>query len=390
MNDQAERVLVADDEEGLRLILSRQLEMDGFAVTTASDGLKAIETLESQEFSAIVTDMRMPGAEGLEVLRAAKERWPNTEVIIMTAHGSVENVIQAVQTGNLFDYLVKPFDDIREISIVVRKACERRRLSIENEQLQTELDGVVSRLNANSQRLLQAGKMVSTGQIAGAVAEEIRSPLESVASIANYLCSKFGGSSWEDLDMGDRDRLFAGLQRMDMAARHCKGVLDTLLRYSRPDSGEFTDLDLNAVLTDTLALTEQRVLRAGLRLETSFSPDVPAVVGSASQLQQVFTNLVLNSVDQTPEGGCIRVTTSRLESDPPTALVTVEDSGRCTTSEIFDEAESELGMAISQDIVRAHRGKIEAHCRIGEGMTVRLTLPGLGEISLPTHDYRAA
>jgi len=387
-----ERILLAEDEDGLRAVLTHQLRADGFDVHATPDGLAAIEAMEGVEFSAIVTDLRMPGADGMEVLRAAKDLWPNTEVIILTAHGSLEGIIEAVQLGNLFDYLNKPFDDIRELSMLVRKACERRKLQIENQCLQGQLGEIAEKLRANTSKLMQAGRMAGTGQIAGTVAREIRNPLESVVSLAGYLSRKFGTESWKELDAGDRERLIQGLRRMDSAARHCQGVVDTLLRYAGPDGGNFVELELNSILSDTLVLTEQEALHAGLTLETRFAPDVPTVMGVPSRLQQVFTTVILNAVEATAQGGRIHILTARTEGDPPQAFVEISDTG-CGIAQdrlpMLFQGDG-LGLSLAQDIVRDHHGVIEVESQEGVGTKVRLTLPGLGEIALPTFELRVA
>jgi len=119
------RVLVVDDKENIRKLLARILE-ESCDVVTAGDGNRAIALLGAQDFDAIVTDLRMPGADGFEVLRAAKARSPDTEVVMMTAYATVPDAVEAMKQG-AFDYLAKPFDP-DEASLVVARALERRRL----------------------------------------------------------------------------------------------------------------------------------------------------------------------------------------------------------------------------------------------------------------------
>src|SRR5512133_4323325 len=119
------RVLVVDDKENLRKLLARILG-ETSEVATAEDGSRAIALLATQHFDAIVTDLRMPGADGFEVLRAAKARSPETEVIMMTAYATVPDAVEAMKQG-AFDYLAKPFDP-DDAALVVARALERRRL----------------------------------------------------------------------------------------------------------------------------------------------------------------------------------------------------------------------------------------------------------------------
>jgi len=124
MADRA-RVLVVDDKENILKLLARILG-ETYEVTTASDGNRAIALLAAQHFDAVVTDLRMPGADGFEVLRVAKTRSPETEVVMMTAYATVPDAVQAMKQG-AFDYLAKPFDP-DDAALVVARALERKRL----------------------------------------------------------------------------------------------------------------------------------------------------------------------------------------------------------------------------------------------------------------------
>jgi DNA-binding NtrC family response regulator len=135
------RILVVDDKENILKLFARILG-DAYEVTSAADGGRAISLIGGQEFDVIVTDLRMPGADGFEVLRAAKARAPDTEVILMTAYASVQDAVTAMKQG-AYDYLQKPFDP-DDASLVVARALERKRLRAQTETLRRELEGVYS------------------------------------------------------------------------------------------------------------------------------------------------------------------------------------------------------------------------------------------------------
>ncbi|MBI5477572.1 MAG: response regulator [Deltaproteobacteria bacterium] len=119
-------VLVADDEPGITDLLEWELESKGYEVVTAASGLLAVEQLHRAEFDVVITDVRMPGLTGLDVLKVAKERAPETEVIVMTAVADVESAIECVR-GGAFDLVQKPFEATSLLAIVAR-ALERREL----------------------------------------------------------------------------------------------------------------------------------------------------------------------------------------------------------------------------------------------------------------------
>ncbi len=133
------RVLVVDDKENI-LGLFEKILGPGHEVTTASSGTRALALLASREFDVVVTDLRMPGAGGFEVLEAVKARSPSTEVIMMTGHATVGDAVRAMKLG-AYDYLEKPFDP-DAAALVVARAAERRRLRAEAASLRRELQGV--------------------------------------------------------------------------------------------------------------------------------------------------------------------------------------------------------------------------------------------------------
>ncbi|HTY78816.1 MAG TPA: sigma-54 dependent transcriptional regulator [Candidatus Bathyarchaeia archaeon] len=131
------RVLVVDDEKSMRDLLSITLEKEGYDVLTAAGGEPAIEMLHRDPVDAVITDLRMPKVDGLQVLRAAKEISPDTAVIVITAVASTETAVEAMKLG-AYDYITKPFK-LDEANLIVRNALERKRLKDENLYLRRQL-----------------------------------------------------------------------------------------------------------------------------------------------------------------------------------------------------------------------------------------------------------
>lgn len=149
MTEQTAKILIVEDEKNMREVLSMLLEGEGHQVTTASTGTEGMETIESDIFDLIITDIKMPGASGFEVLKRAQEASPETMVIMITAFGTVESGIEAMKLG-AYDYIHKPFK-IDEIRLIVRNAVDKRRLKAEvavlRETVRTtfEVDNIIGR-----------------------------------------------------------------------------------------------------------------------------------------------------------------------------------------------------------------------------------------------------
>ncbi len=133
------RVLVVDDKENMLKLFAKILG-DGYRLSTAGDGATALRILAAESFDVVVTDLRMPGADGLEILKAVKQRSPETEVVLMTAHASVQNAVEAIRHG-AYDYLQKPFDP-ETAGLVVARALERKRLREQAADLRREIQGI--------------------------------------------------------------------------------------------------------------------------------------------------------------------------------------------------------------------------------------------------------
>ena len=133
MNKRDFKILVADDDEIPRDIVSTILVREGYSVATAKDGIEAIKILRLEDINLVITDLRMPGADGLEVLKHALRINPETSVVILTAYGTLDNALEAIKEG-AYDYLTKPFK-IQEILILAERAYKKEELIKENREL---------------------------------------------------------------------------------------------------------------------------------------------------------------------------------------------------------------------------------------------------------------
>ena len=131
-------ILLVDDEVNIRGALVTMLEKKGHQVRGVATAEEGLEQLEATPAELVITDLRMPGIGGMEFLRRVKRTWPETEVVVMTAYGSIDTAVEAMRCG-AYDYLAKPIDRER-FPIVVDKALERHALTTENKQLRDRLE----------------------------------------------------------------------------------------------------------------------------------------------------------------------------------------------------------------------------------------------------------
>src|SRR5690242_18582702 len=121
------KILVVDDERNVLLTVVAILEQEGYDVDSAGDGKSAIDAIRTRQYDLVLTDLKMPGVDGLGVLEAVRNTSPNTVTVMMTGYGSVDTALEAVQRG-AYEYLLKP-TEVVDLKAAVRRSLERKRLS---------------------------------------------------------------------------------------------------------------------------------------------------------------------------------------------------------------------------------------------------------------------
>lgn len=209
--DNTARILFVDDEESQRKAVGGFLEKKGFYVKTCSDGGAALETIKNEPWDIILSDLKMPGMNGIDLLRQAKQLVPDLVFILFTAYGTVEGAVEAMKLG-AFDFVTKPVD-LDVLEIMINKALENRRLLAENKRLRELIE--------------------SSGRAEGIISESPR--MEEVIN----LVARTASSSATVLITGDsgtgKERIARaihyGSQRADkpMITVNCAAIPETLL-----------------------------------------------------------------------------------------------------------------------------------------------------------------
>jgi DNA-binding response OmpR family regulator len=158
------RVLVVDDEESIRFVLQSLLEESGYTVATAASGVEARRQVGEYGPDVVLLDIVLPDANGLDLLCMIKEKDPDIEVLMMTSHASLETSLRAIRQG-AYDYLLKPFEDLESVELILHRAMEKRRLIVNNRKLldeqarrNDELSAVIARLSS----MIGAGRAMAS------------------------------------------------------------------------------------------------------------------------------------------------------------------------------------------------------------------------------------
>lgn len=376
------RLLIVDDETALMKALCDTLELEGFAAAGYASPSAALERLRGESFDLLLSDLMMPGMDGIALLRAAQALDPDISGIIMTGHATIDTAVEAMKAG-AYDYVVKPFR-LSHVLPVIGRALEARRLRRLNQQLERsvrertiELESANRRLETANLDLQRANRDLES--FSYSVSHDLRAPLRAIRGY----CDLFLGEHGAGVPAEGRallDRVTAGAARMDR-------LIEDLLEFAR-----FGRLPLEARRVSMSALAaevsgELRREHADRKVEIEMGP-LADCQGDTALLRQVLVNLLSNAVKFTAGRDPARI---EMGSSPDGSRIVyfVRDNGAGFDMKyagklfgVFQRLHSQsqfegtgVGLSIVQRIIERHGGAVWAEGKPGEGATFHFSLP---------------
>ena len=378
-DDERPRLLVIEDDGGMRRYLKWVMEADGFRVSLAADGERGIELALKERPALILLDLMMPEIDGFEVTRRlrAVASLDNTRIILMTAKEGKQIQVQALEEG-ADDFVPKPFM-LPELRARVRNLVERHQLFHEVEVKNRHLTVTLEELRATEAQLIQSEKLNALGGLAAGLLHEINNPLNySMMALEMALVEAAEASNGAlNEALGD---IQDGMDRIHAIVRD-------LHVFAHPSPEEMRErFSLGAVVESALHFTAHEW--KGLAVETAVGEEC-MVVGSRSHIMQVLINLVTNASKavnavERDDGGKIRI---GCEISGERAEISVWDNGtgisETVLPRVFDPFFTTrdvgqgmgMGLSICHTIVRNHQGDLRAESVEGEWTRFRLDLP---------------
>jgi two-component system NtrC family sensor kinase len=240
-------------------------------------------------------------------------------------------------------------------------------------------------------QLIQTEKMAAIGQLAAGVAHELNNPLGGILGYAQFNIEKITGKTPDNITDKDLNSYRRYLKDIEFQTRRCKAIVQNLLKFSRTSQLiEFSDTDINAVIEDTLAFLDHQLMINRVGLKRNMDNDIPIIQGNPSQLQQVFTNIIINAMHASKPDTEISITT---RYSPPLGEfsgaieITFADRGQGIDEEnikkifepFFTTKEvgkgTGLGLSVSYVIVKDHGGEIKVTSHPGKGTTFTVIIP---------------
>ncbi len=355
------RILVAEDDPDVALVLCDWLQAQGHEVATASDGQAALDALGRQTPDLVLVDIQMPKLSGIEVLKRIKSQWPDLPVIIMTAHGTIGLAVEAMKVGAA-DFLTKPFDH-DQLDSLIAKALERKQVTHEVERLLGEI-------SHDMKNLLMP--VVCGADLLGTEIGDLFKRLPEMEAIksgeSHKLCD-------EVLDM-----LRSTTRRLQDRMKEIADYVKSL--NAPPNFAPCRIAEVVANVRKTLHLVTDA---KGITIQVDGLDALPAISADEGRLYNAFYNLVNNAIPEVPPGGSITI---RGHSDPSAGalVLSVEDTGRGMSPHVRDSlftgraisrkpGGTGLGTKIVKDVIEAHRGRITVESTEGVGTTFHISLP---------------
>jgi signal transduction histidine kinase len=336
------RILVVDDEPATGELCRDFLEVGGYAVSVDNGGRAALQRLAGESFDLVLTDLSMPVMDGLALLKEVKRLYPLTEVIVMTAYGSIASAVEAMKSG-AYDYITKPFTG--ELIAATVKRC-------------LETQALKRRLGQTQDELLKKEKLAAIGSMASGVAHRMRNPLGIILMCVQYLGGK----------LESHQEYSQILSAIEDKAKTLEKLTRDFIEYSHASQIRRVPSSLAPLIDGVLKAAAARCRIQGVEVVSRVPAPLPLLSLDVDLIREALTNIVDNALDaMKAPGGRITLEVGANGAPDPIQVV-ISNTGPCpdpeTLTKIFDpffttkETGIGLGLTIARQVVEGHEGKI--------------------------------
>lgn len=386
-------ILVVDDDEMVRYVLTEKLQEHGFSVTAADNGLSAVELFSSALFDAVLLDLKMPGMDGIETLTELRKLDPHIPVIMVTAFGDIATAVEAIKLG-AYDFVEKP-PQISRIILTIRRAVEKAALERDVRDLGKNIEESAA-LKQAYERLMELGQMKST--FLSSVSHELRTPLTSIIGYAeisrNTLDKLISGSNTlgpeTALKMSQiKENLGVIISESEILSVLFENILYLTAMEAGTAEWRWEPLSMREVI-ETAAMAISPIFEEKkLEFVVTIEDDLPLIKGDRYRISQVINQILSNAAEFTDQGG-VNCSAKRVDNR---IVLSVADTGRGIPasrhgvifekfSQIGDVLTDKpkgvgLGLPICRLIVGYHGGKISVESEPGKGSLFTILLPVL-------------
>jgi signal transduction histidine kinase len=381
------KLLVIDDERPILEMLEMSLASEGYEVMTAESGGEGLKIFGEQEPKLVLTDIKMPGMDGIEVLKRIKAADSEAEVVVVTGHGDMDSAIAALQHG-ASDFITKPVrDEVMMLSLerAKKKVAISQQLRDYTDNLEQKVEECTLELRQAQEELMRTERLATIGETVAGLAHYIK----------NILTGLRGGMYLVNTGMtkDKPERLKEGWEMVQRNVQKVSNLALDLLRYSKERLPERSVCSPNEIVSEAMELFTERAEEYHIKLRKILDPSLRDAYFDREGIHNVLLNLISNAIDaciDDPDSSKVWEVTVKTQLEPDansgdTILFEVSDNGCGMTDEVKEKLFTKffstkagrgtgLGLLGTQKIVHEHGGEISVASRVGQGTTVSVRL----------------
>ena len=368
-------ILLVDDEPGLRKVLGITLTDLGYDVIVAPDGREALRLFEFRLPPIVLSDVKMPGMDGIQLLQAIKRIRPETEVIMITGHGDMALAVRSLKF-EATDFITKPISD-EALEIALKRAHERIEM---REQLRQYTENLENLVAEKTRKLLDAERMAAVGQTVAGISHSIKNIAGGLSGGAFVVEKGF--------ELDDSQYLRQGWRMVRGNVEKIARLSLDLLNFNRSASLHVQKGDPNAPVKEVVELMRPRAEEEGIALHLDLDSDLQPIYFDPDAVHLALLNLVTNALDACCESSGGGLTVSLTTSKPPGWGVEyrVCDTGCGMDARTVDKLfqaffttkgtqGTGIGLMMTQNVIEKHLGTIAVRSKEGAGSEFIIRLP---------------
>jgi len=370
-------ILLVDDEAGIRKVLGISLADLGYTVHEAEDAKAALKIIEDVRPSITITDIKMPGMDGIDLLKAIKRRDPEIEVIMLTGHGDMDIAVESLKF-EATDFISKPVSD-DALTVALQRAAERIEM---RRQLKAYTENLERLVEEKSRQLIEAERLAAVG--------------ETVAGLSHTIKNIAGGLDGgifvlqQGIEQEDATYLKQGWELVRGNVDRIKALSLDLLKFAKSDRLDYRKVNPQLPAQEVVDLMASRAAEHGMELVLEVGSAMAPVYMDPKGIHQCLLNLVTNAIDACldtdPQDGSQRIVVSVAKTDDDHIRYQVTDTccgmDEATQARLFQrffttkgERGTGIGLMLTRSIVHRHNGSISVSSQPGEGSCFTIHLP---------------
>ncbi len=378
-------VLFVDDEENILKSIERGLRKEEYRRFYACDGFDAQKIICQEDINIIITDMNMPGMDGLTLLKWVEKEKPDIIRMILSMKNDTDSILEAINNGNIYRYIIKPCDS-SDLNSAIKQSLEVYDLKLEKQKLIKKLEEynktLEQEVDDRTSQLLAIKSEAEIGKHTSQIVHNLNNYLSNILGSLD-LMGKFISEENTDLEKAREFYKYAISSTENLG----KVVAEILIRARNGECIVEENVDINQLIEKAMLFWNiNPTWKYKIKKELRLASELPPFTGSQIQIKQILDNLIKNSIDamENSENKVLRFSTGIKDGN---ILVEISDTGDGISQENIQKVFSPgytskpigkgtgLGLASVKTMVEAYSGSISIDSKPGEGTTVSIRLP---------------